>query len=331
MRPIHWVAILSTFSLPALGEELPCSGASSGIGCFDAAPFQGPAEPSPFRWFGRGRVLLPSQVAGTIAVRHATRPAELVAPGSDPNGRLVPVVKQTTRLDLRIAVGLGRGLDLTLLQPFGLFQQGSGPDAITTQAPTRLLAAGIGDSMVSFRTRLPRLLQTFDWALRMELTLPIGSERAYLGNRDMAEAVAVNAHWSAGGLSIVSDAGIRVSRTTRFGDTNLGTHAFWGLGVDYAPLTDDLLHFSLEALLRPMLVASPNLADTKVHAEQIIPADWLGSVTSRPFSTDLWFSVGAGTALPRSRRSGGDARVDGHFIAPTSPRLQLIASLSLRH
>jgi hypothetical protein len=342
MRPILLVASLSMFSFPAAATESACSGASSGMGCFDAAPLSGPAEPSPFRWFGRGRVLEFGRFASTSVLRYATSPAELVAPGSDPSGRLIPVVLRTMRLDLRFAVGLGRNLDLTLTLPMAISQAGSGPDALLTQSPPPLASSGFGDTRASLRTALPERLESFDWALRLEFTFPVGSERAYLGNRAMTEAFAVNAHWSDQGLSLVSDLGVRVSRPARFGDVTLGTHAFFGLGFDYGPLPDDLVHFSLECLVRPSLVPAPQLPTTvrsgaqeirlqNGHADWVMPAEWLASISSRPFSPDLWFSVGAGTALPLSHRDRSDSRVDAWFVAPSTPRTQVIGSIALRN
>jgi hypothetical protein len=331
MRPVLWVAMVSMVSVPAAGAELACSGASSAMGCFDAAPLSGPAEPSPFHWFGRGQVLELGHIASTVVLRYASSPAELIAPSADPAGRLVPVVRHTTRLDLRLAIGLGRHVDLTLTQPTAINQAGSGPDALTTQSPPPLASSGFGDSTLSIRTRLPESLQTFAWAMRLEMTLPLGNERAYLGNRDLTEAIAVNAHWAESGFSLVTDLGLRVSRPTRFGDITLGTHAFWGLGVDYAPLQGDWLHVSLEGLIRPNLVRSPKLADSVGQPTWVMPAEWMASVSSRPLPFDLWFSFGGGTGVPLSHRDGSNARVDAAFIAPSTPRYQLLGAISVRY
>jgi hypothetical protein len=353
MRRPFLLAISTFITLPALGAELPCSGSSSGMGCFDAAPMSGPAEPSPFRWFGRGEVLRLGQVAGTAVLRYASSPAELVAPSPDPAGRLIPVVRYTTRLELRVAAGLGRHIDLTLSQPMALSQAGSGPDAVLSQSPPPLASNGFGDPRLGLRVRLPENLTHFAWTLRLELTLPLGDERAYLGNRSATEAVAVNAHWSKSGFSLVTDAGIRLARPTRFGDAQLGTSAFLGLGVDYAPIRgDDLIHVSIEALLRPSLIPAPDLSrspngrgdsEGRYHADWVMPAEWLMSLSSRPLDADLWFSFGAGMALPFSHRTicegnstptacdTNGSQVDPWFIAPSTPRYQVLGSVAARY
>ncbi|HEY5961645.1 MAG TPA: hypothetical protein VIV60_34030, partial [Polyangiaceae bacterium] len=141
----------------------------------------------------------------------------------------------------------------------------------------------------------------------------------------MTEALGINAQWSDAGVSVVTDLGIRIASPVRFGDVRLGSHLFWGLGLDVAPLARDLLHFTLEAYLRPSLVTSPNLQDAVGHPDLVMPAEWLLSASCRPLPLDLWFSFGAGTALPLSRRSGGN---DGSFVAPSSPRAQLLFSMS---
>jgi hypothetical protein len=317
--------LLSTATVQA--EEL-CTGTTSGMGCFDAAPMPGPAEPSPFRWFGRGKVLRYGQVASSVVLRYAVSPADLVAPGSDVEGRLVPVVRRTTRLDLRLAAGLGRNLDLTLTLPTAIHQTGSGPDALLSQAPEPLRSGGFGDPRLSARLQLPEALDQFAWAMRLELSVPLGDERAYVGSRSWTEALALNAQWSDSGVSVVSELGLRIAAPVRFGDVRLGSHLFWGLGLDVAPLARDLLHVTLEGYVRPSLQTSPTLESAVGHPSLVMPAEWMLSVSSRPLPAELWFSLGAGTALPLSHRSGSDNRVDASFVAPTSPRSQWLFSVA---
>ncbi len=310
------------------------------MGCFDAAPMPGPAEPSPFRWFGRGKVLELGHVAGTVVLRYASAPAELVAPSFEPSGRLIPIVRYTTRLDARLAFGLGRNVDVTLTQPLAISQAGSGPDALVSQSPPPLASSGFGDPRLSLRTNLPESLRFFDWAMRLEFAIPLGSERAYLGNRDKTEAIALNAHWSRFGLSLAMDLGVQVSRPTRIGDVTLGTHAFCGLGVDFAPLPNDLIHVSVEGLVRPNLAKAgeiplpnddnPNAPPPR-SATWVMPTEWLASISSKPLEPQLWFSLGAGTALPLSHREGGSIRSDAWFIAPSTPRYQLLGSVAFRN
>jgi hypothetical protein len=155
----------------------------------------------------------------------------------------------------------------------------------------------------------------------------------------MTEGVAINAHWSRFGLSLVTDVGVRVARPLRFGDVTFGTHAFWGLGIDYAPFSNDILHLTIESLVRPQLVNAwtlpkPNKGDSAPPpspADWVMPAEWLISVSSKPADPEFWFSLGAGMAMPLSHRAYSDARMDSWFIAPSTPRYQLVASLAARN
>lgn len=269
-------------------------------------------------------------VASTLVLRHADSPGELVVSSSDPAGRVVPIVRRSTRLEMRLATGMGRGIDIGLVAPVALVQSGSGPDAILTQAPKPLESGGFGDPRVSLRLRLPEELTEFAWTARFELTLPVGNERAYLGERGVTGALFANGYLSLDHFSLVADLGFRVAQTTRFGDVNLGSQAILGIGFGYRPFNTDVLHFALEGLFRPMLVGAPTLPDAAVRPSWVAPAEWMLSTSSRPWDLDLWFSLGAGTALPLSHRDGSTERVAAWFIAPSTPRWQAIASVAIR-
>lgn len=331
MRLSPWALSTLLLSARAAYAEEICSGKDSGLGCFDAAPLPGPAEPSPFRWFARGSVLSLGDFAGTFVLRHLNSPAELVVASPDPAGKRVPVVRNSTQVHARFAVGFGGGVDLTLTTKVAVDQSGAGPEAMSTQAPAPLGRTALGDPRLSLRKSLPPLSFDAKWSVRLELSAPLGDERGFAGNRSFAGAGALNVYRGFGLISLVGDVGLEVSRSTRFGDVNLGSHLFLGLGVDAAPLDSDILHASLEVLLRPVLVDAPRPSDATAHADWVMPTDYLLSVSSRPLSSDLWFSLAAGGGLPLSRRDHGDARMDAWFVAPTSPRWQLLASVAVRN
>lgn len=319
------------FSSSAASAKDQCSGSSGSLGCFDATPLSGPAEPSPFRWLARGGVLRFAEFAGTVGLRQASAPADLMVNSPDPTGKLVRVVRQSTLLHARVAAGLGKGFDLTLGAKLAVDQSGSGPDALSTQAPTPLTRTAFGDPGLSLRKSLPRIHPRLTSSVRLELSLPVGNERGYVADRAVAGAAAWNGFYTLGSVSFAADTGFRLSRSTRFGDVTMGSHWFLGVGVDYAPLKHDLLHVSIEALVRPMLVGFPIQPGAAGRADWVMPTDWLLSLSSRPSRLDFWLAVGAGTALPLSHRSGDDRRTDAWFIPPTSPRWQWIVSVAFRH
>lgn len=330
MRLNAWAVFVVVLSTSAASGEDRCSGSTSGLGCFDATPLPGPAEPSPFRWLARGGVLGSGEFAGTLMLRQASSPAELVITSPDPAGRLVPVVSQSTLVHGRFAAGLGYGFDLTLGAKFAVDQSGSGPDAVSTQVPTPLTRTAFGDPSLGLRKSLPTVHRLLDSSARLELSLPVGEEAGFVAERATHGAAAWNGYLSVGAVSFAVDTGLRLVRSTRFGDVRLGSHWFVGLGVDFAPFERDLLHVSIESLMRPMLVSAPNHADTNAHADWVMPAEWLLSLSSRPSRWDFWISAGAGTALPLSHRSSTDARGDAWFIAPSSSRWQWTVSVAFR-
>ncbi|HMA93275.1 MAG TPA: hypothetical protein VKP30_11355 [Polyangiaceae bacterium] len=266
-----------------------------------------------------------------MVLRHANSASELTISSSDPEGRVVPIVRHTNRLELRLATGMGRGIDIGLTQPVALGQSGSGPDAILTQTPKPLESGGFGDPRLTFRIKLPEVLSELAWTTRLEMTLPLGNERAYIGERAFTGAILVNGYVALSRFSLVADMGVRIAPVTRFGDVNLGSHGIVGLGVDYRPFTLDVLHIAIEGMFRPMLVGAPTLPEAIAKPSWVVPAEWIVSASSRPWDFDLWFSLGAGTALPLSHRDGSSSRVASWFIAPTTSRWQALASVAVRN
>lgn len=331
MRLNGWAISVLVLSSSAASAEDRCSGRGGSLGCFDATPLWGPAEPSPFRWLARGGVLGLSEFAGTVGLRQASAPADLVVTSPDPAGKLVPVVRQSMLVHARVAAGLGRSFDLTLAAKLAVDQSGSGPDALSSQAPTELAHTAFGDPGLSLRKSLPWLQPRLASSARLELSLPVGNERGFVAERAVTGAAAWNGFYTLGSVSFVADTGLRLSRSTRFGDVKLGSHWFVGVGIDYAPVELDLLHVSIEALARPMLVGAPSQVDGTRGADWVMPTEWLLSLSCRPSRLDFWLAAGAGTALPLSHRSAADRRTDTWFVPPSSPRWQWIVSAAFRH
>jgi hypothetical protein len=321
----------------AHSAQAACQESGASLGCVDAVPNQGPAEPSAFRWFAEGKVLPASRLALSLHYQFASKPIELVAPSADPIGRHISIVSRSHRTELRAATGLGAGVDVAVALPMSLNQAGAGSEALSTQAPKTIEQFGFGDLRLGLRTRLPKFADVFAWTLRFEVTLPTGDERSYLGEGSATETVATNVALSLGQVLIVGDLGAKVVKPRRVADVRLGSQLLTGLGVAYRVLSEDQLTVSTEGLLRPVLVDSPQLTSTDdtqttFHTKRVLPAEWRVSVSSRPSSAPVWFSLGAGTALAFSSRNNGGAehgRVDQQFIAPTSPRFSITTSVSV--
>lgn len=353
MRFSAWVPLV--LLLAPSGAQAACNQAFAGLGCFDATPGQGPAEPSRFQWFSEGTVLAPASWALALNYRFVDSPLQIAAPSGMPGGRTANVVSKTNRLELRAAAGLGHALDVSLAVPFSVAQNGSGSESVSSQNPTPIEASGLGDLRLALRTQLPGKSRYFDWTLRLEMTLPTGNEAAYLGSTGATEAVTTNLAFHYDRLLVIADFGGRVTKAQRFADVVMGPHLLVGLGVALDILPKEWLTLAIEGQARPMLsstsaLVSTDSAATRSRATAVIPAEWMLSVSSRPFqfssvsshptNLPIWVSLGAGTGLGLSQREVEktstfdsapiEPRLAESFYAPTSPKLTVSASASTR-
>ncbi|MGC4065399.1 MAG: hypothetical protein QM784_12275 [Polyangiaceae bacterium] len=338
MRIGSWVPVLCCLAWVSLARNgrAACAAAGSDLDCFDAVPTSGPAEPSAFRWASEGKVLPPDTTASGLHYGFASRPLELTAPSADPAGRRVPVIGRSHRIEFRAAHGIGRGMDWGLAVPVSLDQTGVGSEGLSSQRPQPVARTGLGDLRLGLRTELPKPHAALNWNLRLELGLPTGDERNYLGERSFTETVALNGALTYRPLLFVSDLGVRFSKASRFADVVLGTQGFLSLGVAYRILPRDLLALSLEGRVRPILVPSQSrvvstLDGTTTKASWVVPAEWMANIRSRMGALPLWLSAGAGTALDWSKRDTNGADVDDSFIAPTTPRWRIALAAVVLH
>jgi hypothetical protein len=246
------------------------------------------------------------------------------------------VVKENNRFEMRAALGMARGIDVTLAIPFTASQFGTGSEAISTQNPTPIAQTGLGDMRLGFRTALPKFNDALDMTLRLELTLPTGEKSSYLGEIGPTEAVAATAGYSLGPLLLGAEVGARVRKEQRFSDVAIGSQILFGLGVAWRILAHEQLTVAVESYLRPLLSTQPTLqskdySPATTHATWVMPAEWMASVVSRPGTFPLWVSLGAGTALPLSFRDSTEGHVTSNFIAPTTPRAKVTASATFRY
>ena len=327
-----WAIALAAVTWVSAAQAVPCNGRYSAVGCFDAGSLPGPAEPSPWRLLGLSKPLAFSDLAATAIVSYSSRPAELSVASPDPNGRIIPVVDHSTRLDLRAAYGVGRGLDLLAAIPAAISQSGSGPDVLGSQRPEPLDTRAIGDPKAGVRFALPEKLESLSWSIRVMASAPLGSERAYLGWPSFTESVGLGASYQRSGWLLAADTSLNVMRPVRFGDLRLGTSCAVVLGIARR-LFDDRVMLSIESGIQPMLIDSPAPQEGAGRVTWLAPAQWLGGVSWRPGTGPLLISAAAGTALALSHRDRGrlvpeGVSVDQWFEAPSIPRWRALISVS---
>ena len=283
----------------------------------------GPAEPGPFRTQSLGLVLPPRALAVSANGWYLFRPAELGVSSPDPNGRTVDVVSRATVIDFRIAVGLGRRLDLTAALPIFVDVRGAGPDAIATQKPAPISGAAFGDPRLGVRANLLSA-QYFRLMLRNEWSLPFGNEAMYAGDGAATSTLALSAVWDYAGWVIAYETGYKASHAVRFGDLRLGSSMLNNLGFARDILRGHELTVGVELWAQPVLVSAPKSDVPSTSGATPIPAEWLLNVQWRPEFMPAWFWLGGGSALPISRRdTAGAPFADSHFIAPSAARIRL--------
>ena len=283
----------------------------------------GPAEPGPFRTQSLGLVLPPRALAVSANGWYVFRPAELVVSSPDPNGRTVDVVSRATVIDFRIAVGLGRRLDLTAALPIFVDVRGAGSDALSTQKPSAISGAAFGDGRLGVRANLLSA-RSFRLMLRNEWSLPTGSENKYAGDGAATSTLALSAVWDYSGWVIAYETGYKASHAVRFGDLRLGSAMLNNLGFARDILPGHELTVGIESWVQPVLVSAPKSDVPNTSGATPIPAEWLLNVQWRPEFMPAWFWLGGGSALPLSHRNtAGAPFADSQFIAPSAARIRL--------
>jgi hypothetical protein len=259
------------------------------------------------------------------ASMYLSRPITLIAASPDPAGTEIPVVDDVVDVALLLGFGLGSRFELGITLPFSVFESGAGIGSITSSRAPPLPESAVRDPKLLVGYGLPHASfgsAGFDGKARLELTLPLGDEQAFAGERSVVLAPSLAMELELGSFYAGSEVGARIRPITEFGGARVGTQLELGLGAGL-----DLrswLAVALEAWMLPVLVDQDRtLPDgTRVEDGLLVPAEWMVSARLMP-SADLSFLAGFGGALPLSseRRvlSDGTSETD-HFAGLTAPR-----------
>ncbi len=309
--------------------QAACDGSVDGVGCFDAAPMSGPAEPSPFLGIGVSRGLAAKRLAMKSSWLFADPSAELLAASPDPAGKRIPIVERSLRTELRFAFGLGQSFDVTGTLGAAVAQSGAGPDVLSSQQPEALSQAALADPSLGLRFALPLPSQSFALLARAESTLPLGDERAYTTSGGFSPSLALNGSLPYRRAVFGFDTGLHLRRSVRFADTRLGSEAFLRLGAALSVWGEDTLALGVEAHLAHHLASQPEPEQERPAVTTLASATALGTVTFHVPNTALFLGAGGGLGLPVSRRSADDRRVKDPFFAPNEPRATVSVEFSM--
>ncbi len=314
--------LVATATATATAHAEPCTGNPNGIGCFDALPDSGPAEPSPLHGLGWSHPLGTGKLALTAGALSGFEPVVVDVPSPDPAGKRVVPLRFSERALLRFGWGLARQIDLTANLGAAVWQRGAGPDALASQTSDPVAPLALVDPRLGLRAALPSSNRHLAWMMRGEVSAPFGSARAYAGNLGPTMTLALSSSYQLGRWFFLGELGALARKPVRIGDLNVGRAALLGVGLGRAFFADQRLTLGAELQLRPTLVSGAAASGAAWTAN--VPAEWLATATYRlAVAAHPWtISASGGGGLPLSSRTESAPMADAHYLAPTAARIR---------
>ncbi len=295
---------------PARGADCsPNDGVSS---CVDVDNLWPHAGPSRFAAIGSTSITPSGQASFGLLASWQKRPLVLNLPSPDPAGTEAAAIDDQLNASFLWAVGLGRGLELSAVTPVTLFQDGTGPDVLRSQAPPPLVRTAVRDARLGLSAALvsrPEALGARGLGLvaRAQLALPTGNEAVFAGGVGPAFAPALTADYRLGRFLFAAELGARLRKASTVGGARVGSQALAAIGVGFDVLPRELLSTHLEAYTLPSLERQYEPARDEgsgrvrldAGGAALAPTEWLATVRSSPaLGGDFSVQAGGGTALP---------------------------------
>ncbi|HEU4410505.1 MAG TPA: OmpA family protein [Polyangiaceae bacterium] len=295
---------------PARGAD--CSPSDGLSTCVDADNFWPHAGSADFASIGSTSLTAPSQASFGLLASLQSRPLVLSLPSPDPAGTEAVAIDNQLNAHFLWAVGLTRRVELSAVAPVTLFQDGTGPGVLQSQAPAPLvrttfrdLRLGLAASLVSRRPALGA--RGLGLVARAQVTLPTGNEAIYAGSAGPAFAPTLTADYRLGRFLFGAEVGARLRKASTIGGARVGSQGFAALGVGFDVLPRELLSVHAEAFALPSFerqyepVRDPGAPATRLvgGGPALAPAEWLATVRTAPaLGGDFVAHAGGGTALP---------------------------------
>lgn len=229
------------------------------------------------------------QLGASATLGFRLKPAVLVAPSPNAEGREINLISHATDLSLAARLGIGRGMEITLALPAGLYQRGAGIKGVTHQSASAIPAQSLHDPRVGFGFAAING-RSGGIKLRLELKLPLGDEQALMGEAGPVLSPTYLIHLRNGPWSFGGEAGARLRSPSNFFGRRVGTQVVSSLGVGYS-LERPRLAFTLEGYVVRSLAAPENAPD--------VPGEWLASARFAPQALQrLSLGLAGGTSIP---------------------------------
>jgi hypothetical protein len=306
---------------------------ASTSGCFDANSLWLPAGQTEFVTLPSTRADAPGKMSVGLATELLHDPVVVHVASPDAGGRDVHIVDYALDTSLLFDVGALENLDLSLVLPTRLYQSGAGAGGISSQSAPPVEQSALRDPRLGVAYSLDSALARPGLGLRLALdvSVPLGNEAAFAGERTLAAAPSATLGWQISRLALRLGLGARLRGSAEFGDVRLGNQGFVGLGAGVDLLARGLLFLSLEGFGLPPLGSSrASAADSTVTGVTLFPAEWLFAVHSSFRPDDEWSLSGSiGTGLPFSSetRATSNGSSTAHFLGVTEPAWRTLLAL----
>ncbi len=286
--------------------------------CIDANTFWPHAGPARFLSVGGTETVAQGRVSFGLITAYQSRPVVLHLPSPGPDGSDRTAVDNQVSSSFLFAYGLTRRLELDLVLPAVIFQDGSGVSPITGGDSLSTTASGdmrfgAAYAIVPRERRDPHtngaLLQGNWWSLtaRFEMSAPTGDQGSFASERTGVYIPSVAADFRHGRWFAGAELGLRVRPVAELLGARIGTQMTAALGVGYDILDHELLSVTAEARALPVLEEQATVSQTgsglvsTPNGQFIAPAEWMLSVRSAPLlGGDLALQLGGGGWLPLS-------------------------------
>lgn len=262
----------------ATGATQPALASCSQAPCVDAEPMWLPPASTRFTLLSDAAAAPASKLAAGATFGFRLHPAVLSVPAPNQDGRDVNLLRYAVDATLGLRWGLGKGLELTVVAPAGLYQRGSGIKGITSQNAPALPAQSLHDPRLGFGYAFETGSRHISAKLRFEAKLPLGNADALAGEASPVASPSfvlqsTVGHWAAG-----IELGARLRRPVDFYGARVGSQGLLVVGIAYE-LARPRLSFTLEGYLLPSLVARGSfryLPAETLFTTRLAPASWHG-------------------------------------------------------
>jgi hypothetical protein len=229
------------------------------------------------------------QLGGSATLGFRLKPAVLIAPAPNAAGREINLISHATDLSLGARLGIGRGMEVTLALPAGLYQRGAGIKGVTHQSAPEIPAQSLHDPRLGFGFAASNGRRG-GIKLRLELKLPFGDEEALMGEPGPVLSPTYLMHWRSGSWSFGGEAGVRLRNPSNFFGRRIGTQMGGSLGGGYS-FARPRLTFTLEGYALGSLASQENAPD--------VACEWLASTHFAPRAiSGLSLGLAVGTNIP---------------------------------